>query len=382
MKIGLVIERLDPRRGGAEQWACEHAEQLLSRGYEVHVVAESIAGPAERLNVVPHVLGTSRSVVGRAEAAEKMLRGLGLDVIHDIGMGWYNHIFQSEDGSRMAQWEQKLHRLPAWVRPWKRAMIRTLPRYRDFRRLMARQFGDPGRIVVAISQMCARDYEHYHSVPPERIRLVYHGIDTARFSPDHRRRWRDATRRQLGIGNDEVVFLFVGHDYARKGLATAVRAVQRLAAEGLPVRLLVVGGRRHDRFSSLGGPLRRVVLRVGAADDPVPHYAAADAVVLPTFYDPFGLVVFEAAASSLPVVTTRMAGASELLHDGIDGCVVCDPADDRELAQRLRPLMDGRRRTEMGGAARQLALRHTVQRSCDEIVALYHEIAGRRRAAA
>ena len=382
MKIGLVIEHLDPRRGGAEQWTCEHAEQLLSRGYEVHIVTQSISAAAARLNIVPHVLGPSRSVLGRAEAAERKLRGLGLDVIHDFGMGWYNHIFQSPDGSRIAQWEQKLHRLPEWVRPWKRAMIRTLPRYRDFRRLMDRQFGEPGRIVLAISQMCAQDYQQYHNVPPERIRLVYHGIDTQRFSPAHRPQWRDVTRRQLGIRDDEVVFLFVGHDYARKGLATAVRAIERLAAENLPVRLLVVGGKRHDRFPHLHRTLRHAVLRVGAADDPVPQYAAADAVVLPTFYDPFGLVILEAAASSLPVVTTRMAGASELLDDGVNGCVIDDPADDRELADRMRPLLDAGCRARMGEAARKLALRHTVQRSCEEIIALYQEIAGRRRAAA
>ena len=64
-------------------------------------------------------------------------------MIHDIGMGWHSHVLQSEDGSRLAQWEQKLLLLPSWQRPWKRAMLRVLPRYRDFRRLMARQFGDP-----------------------------------------------------------------------------------------------------------------------------------------------------------------------------------------------------------------------------------------------
>ena len=149
MKIALVIDHLDPRRGGAEQWTFQHAERLLARGHEVHVVAQGINGPASRLDIVPHLLGPVRPVLQRAAAAAAMLERLPVDMIHDVGMGWHNHVLQSEDGSRLAQWEQKLLLLPSWQRPWKRAMLRVLPRYRDFRRLMARQFGDGARRRVA-----------------------------------------------------------------------------------------------------------------------------------------------------------------------------------------------------------------------------------------
>ncbi|MGA2621133.1 MAG: glycosyltransferase family 4 protein [Thermoguttaceae bacterium] len=382
MKIGLVIDCLDPRRGGAEQWTLQHAERLLARGHEVHVVAQDIAGRAAQLPIVAHRLGRFRSILARAEAAESKLRGLGLDVIHDIGLGWYSHLLQSEDGSRIAQWQQKLLLLPPWLRPAKRALLHTLPRYRHFRQLMARQFGDPARIVVAISKMCARDYQQYHHVDPARIRLIYHGTDTERFSPLHRDRWRGRVRTRLGIGPHEVLFLFVGHDYHRKGLATAVRAIARLAAEGCPVRLLVVGGKRRRGLPHLSPQQRAAVRFVGAADDPMPYYAAADAVVLPSFYDPFGLVVLEGAACALPVVTTRSTGASELLTDGLDGYVLPDPTDDRELAGRLRELLDPLLRGRMGQAARTLALKHGLDRNCDQIIDIYREIAGARRRAA
>ena len=136
-----------------------------------------MGGGAERLPIVAHCLGPIRSHLGRAEAAEAKLRTLDLDVIHDIGVGWHSHVLQSEDGSRIAMWERRLRLLPRWLRGIKRQMINVLPRYRDFRTLMARQFGDPERIVVAISQMCVRDFQEYHGVAAERIRLVYHGVD-------------------------------------------------------------------------------------------------------------------------------------------------------------------------------------------------------------
>jgi UDP-glucose:(heptosyl)LPS alpha-1,3-glucosyltransferase len=381
MKIALVIDRLDPRRGGAEQWTFQHAERLLARGHEVHVVAQGVNGPAARLNIVPHLLGPIRPVLRRAAAAEAVLQRLQVDMVHDIGLGWHSHVLQSEDGSRLAQWEQKLLLLPSWQRPWKRAMLRALPRYRGFRRLMARQFGDPQRIVIAVSQMCARDYQRYHDVPQERIRLVYHGTDNQRFSPAHRDRWREQIRDRLGVCEDEAMLLFVGHDYQRKGLSTAVRAARRLAAEGAPVRLVVVGGKVRRPRPALDSP-GGVVINVGAIDDPVPFYAAADVFVLPTFYDPCSLSVSEAAASGLPSVTTRFNGAAELLTEGVDGCVISDPADDAELAGALRPLLDRDVRQRMGDAARKLALKYTLDRNCDQIVSIYQQIAGRKLRAA
>ncbi|MGO9112572.1 MAG: glycosyltransferase family 4 protein [Thermoguttaceae bacterium] len=381
MKIALVIDHLDPRRGGAEQWTFQHAERLLARGHEVHVVAQGVNGPAAQLDIVPHLLGQIRSVLHRAAAAAAALQRLQLDTVHDIGLGWHSHVLQSEDGSRLAQWEQKLLLLPSWQRPWKRAMLRVLPRYRDFRRLMARQFGDPQRIVIAVSQMCARDYQRYHDVPAERIRLVYHGTDNQRFSPAHRDRWREEIRDRLGVCEDEVMLLFVGHDFQRKGLSTAIRAANRLAAEGAPVRLVVVGGKKRRPQPAVDSR-NGVVIHVGAIDDPVPYYAAADIFVLPTFYDPCSLSVSEAVASGLPSVTTRYNGAAELLTEGVDGSVISDPADDAELAGALRPLFDRELRQRMGEAARKLALKHTLDRNCDQILSIYQQIAGRKLRAA
>ena len=156
MKIGLVIDAFNPRLGGAQGWTCQYAARLLARGHEVHVVTQVVCGGGERLPVVAHCLGRIDSQIGRAVAAEQKLRTLDLDLIHDIGMGWHCHVMQSEDGSRLAMWEHRLKLLPPWLRPLKRQMIGTLPRYHAFRRLMARQYGDPERIIVAISKMCAR----------------------------------------------------------------------------------------------------------------------------------------------------------------------------------------------------------------------------------
>ncbi|HPP54131.1 MAG TPA: glycosyltransferase family 4 protein [Thermoguttaceae bacterium] len=383
MDIGLVIDYFDPHRGGAEHWTYQFAQCLTAGGHTVHVITQSAGHVPPDPGLHIHPLGRIASRLQRAEAAESKLRSLQLDLIHDIGMGWYCDVLQSEDGSRLAQWERKLRLLPSYIRPIKRLLIHWLPRYREFRRLMDRQFGEPRRTIVAVSRMCAADYHWYHRVSPHRIRLVYHGTDIHRFSPEHRPRWREPVRTEMGIAPQEVVYLFVGHDYLRKGLATAIRAVGRLVREGLPVRLLVVGGNGAGKYQRLarrwdaGG----AVLFVGRVEDPVPYYAAADVFVLPTFYDPCSLSVTEAAACGLPSITTRWNGASELLCDGEDGYVLQDPADDVALADRMARLIDPRVRERMGGAARLLALEYPLERNYDEIQGVYREIRSKRKAA-
>ena len=65
------------------------------------------------------------------------------------------------------------------LRTAKRAMLRLLPRYREYAELMARQLGDPDRGVVALSRMVARDYQRCYGIRAEQIRLIYNGVPYA-----------------------------------------------------------------------------------------------------------------------------------------------------------------------------------------------------------
>lgn len=380
MRIALVIEHFAPHRGGAEGCTFQLARQLQRQGHEIHVVAQDFSPAGLELPIVAHPIGRGRSRIRRASAAEAKLRSLDLDVIHDMGMGWYCHVFESHDGCRLAQREQKLLALPPWIRAAKRGLFKALPRYREFVELESRQLADPDRIVLALSQMVSRHYQQYHGVRPDQIRVIYNGVDTGSFSPVRLAEHRDAVRRELGVGQEEMLCLFVGHDFDRKGLATAIRAVGRLAAAREPVRLLVVGGKRRPHYLRLAERCRakQAIRFLGRVQDAIPYYAAGDVHVLPTFYDPCSLSVLEAAAGGLPSVTTRFNGASELLVDGTHGYVLADPRNDEEFAARLRELLDSSLRRRMGEAARELSLQHTLQHNCDQFIDLYHEIIERR----
>jgi UDP-glucose:(heptosyl)LPS alpha-1,3-glucosyltransferase len=95
--------------------------------------------------------------------------------------------------------------------------------------------------------------------------------------------------------------------------------------------------------------------------------------VHPSYYDSCSLVLLEAAACGLPVVASLENGAAELLTDGVEGFLIDDPADAPMLSERMRTLLDGSLRKEMGEAARTLALGHTLERNFQEILAVYRQ---------
>ncbi len=243
MKIALVTKSFDPRRGGAEAWTYQHAVNLLELGYEVHVVARDFPAETANLPVAIHRLQHISTPLGLAKAAEAKLRTLDVDLIHDMGLGWYCDVFQPHGGCWTAITRQKLLFTPPWLRSIKRHVDPWLPRYRQLKTLAHRQVSAENQILLALSQKVAEEYQHYHNVPPERIRVVYNGVDVERFSPQRRVEFRGPMRERLGIDNDAVLALAVAHNFQLKGVPTLLRAMEILAPKSLPLHVVVVGGK-------------------------------------------------------------------------------------------------------------------------------------------
>jgi len=382
VRIGLVIESFYPGRGGAEAWTYQHAINLLARGHDVHVIANNISAEAAGLPITLHRLEPIRAPLGRAEAAEAKLRTLKLDLIHDMGLGWYCDVFQPHGGCWTAVTQQKLLMTPRWLRPLKQRIDPLLPRYRQFQLLARRQAAVEDHVLLALSHKVAEEFQHYHRVPPDRIRVVYNGVDVERFSPQRRAEFRRSTRQCLGIAEDTVLALAVAHNFQLKGVPTLLRALEILAPKRLPLHAIVVGGKRIRSWQLRAKARRLPVTFVGAQPDTVPFYAAADMLVHPSFYDSCSLVLLEAAASGLPLLVSRENGAAELLTDGVEGLLLDNSADAERLAAQMESLLDASLRQRMGAAARRLASQHTLERNCEEILAIYRQSVQSRRMAA
>lgn len=358
-------------RGGLEHWTWQFAHDLLKRGHEVHVIAFDFHPETKRLGFVTHPLGEiPRSRLDRGEVIARHLSSLRLDLVHDMGAGWQADIIHPHGGSTVALWEQNLLRIPKWrqIRFWRER------RYRELAEVERRQHAASKALIVAVSPMVKGHFQNFHHLPPERIRVIANGVDVERFTPAHRPQLRERTRRELGLA-DEVLFLMLAHNLLLKNAEAFLRAAARLRTSGFPVRLVIAGGKKPEPFVRLAEQLgiAQAVNFLGPVDA-VPYYAAADALIHPTWYDPCSLVTLEASAAGLPVITTRYNGASELMSDGVEGFLIEDPADDARLAAKMHELLNPKLREKMGSAGRTMALQHTFAQQSTQFLELYDEV--------
>ena len=233
--------------------------------------------------------------------------------------------------------------------------------------------------LIAVSEGVKRELRDSLGIPEERIRVIYNGVDTRGFAPAAS---REEARRSLGDAApaceaDGAVLLFVGYEFRRKGLAQAIRALAGVER----AQLWVVGGddrATYAEHAAQAGVAERVHF-VGHQEDVSVWLQAADALVFPTSYEPFGLVILEALACGTPVITSRLAGAAELIDEGQQGYLLDDPSDSAELTAALRRLLATRERwPELGAAARALAETYDWDAIWQATAELYDELVGAR----
>jgi len=209
--------------------------------------------------------------------------------------------------------------------------------------------------------------------------VIPHGVDLSQFNPARTASLRQAARLGFGIDDRAFVALFVGD--LRKGADILIGAVSRVPH----VNVLLVS--RSDpsailsRATQLGCANR--VIATGLTHEIERAYAAADVFVLPTPYDAFGMVITEAMACGLPVVTTDRAGAAETIDNGLDGLILTDPRDAGALARTLETLADDDQgRLRIGHAAARKAATLTWDHVADQTMRVYEQVIGRTTAGA
>ncbi|WP_430647050.1 glycosyltransferase family 4 protein [Agromyces sp. GXS1127] len=230
--------------------------------------------------------------------------------------------------------------------------------------------GRTHRAVVALTgEEAGLLTEVYGRVRPP-VTVIPNGVDTERFSPGDRSE-RTAVRQELGIAGETTVAVFIGHEFERKGLHLAIDALRM--ARG--VVLLVVGGtpdmiRRAAGQARRGGVAGRVVF-AGERSDPVPMLRASDVLVLPSAYEANALVVLEALACGVPVVSTRVGFAPDLVADGENGFLA--ERTSESIGARLSELdaLDEAERDRWRARARSTGEQHSWR----EVAARYLELA-------
>jgi D-inositol-3-phosphate glycosyltransferase len=190
----------------------------------------------------------------------------------------------------------------------------------------------------------AKEKEHlirYHGTSPKRIGVVPCGVNLELFYPIDRR----VARQQLGF-TDEKLILFVGRIEPLKGIDCLLEALYYLQNGPRP-RLLIIGGDKYSygETQKLIGLSRQLQIEDSVTfigmipqDQMLYYYGAADACVVPSYYESFSLVALESLACGTPVVATDVGDLRSIIHDGETGYVVANN-DPIELADKVALLV-------------------------------------------
>ena len=335
LDVGVLIDRWEPARGGAERAVAALVEHLLARGDRVRVFADRAAADAPGEFVRVPARGWTRRTRARRLASElpRAAEAAGCRVTLGIRHLRRVDLYWPHDGAHLdslAARREAQSRAPEPRPRGRHALFAALER-----ELVE---GGRARRVVCVSELVREELLRRYPDAGERLVVIDNGVDLERFDPRRRVELGPALRARLGIARDARVVAFAGADGRRKGLRELLEALAVLREHDW---VLVAAGVARPRTwlreaQRLGLPEAR--LRLVPSLDAAALWAAADVCALPTWRDTCGLVVLEALASGVPVLTTRRAGAAERVDDALAGRVVGRP-EAAPLADALLELL-------------------------------------------
>lgn len=224
--------------------------------------------------------------------------------------------------------------------------------------------------VIAVSQTTKAELMSHLQIPERRVTVVYEGVDHELFRP--------VSERLI----DQPYILFVGSEQPRKNLPGLLQAFYRLKqVPGFEeLKLVKVGAAGDGQSIPFRAITRRAIQELGLAKDVIltgrvpeqdlpAYYSGAECLVLPSFYEGFGLPPIEAMACGCPVIVSDRGSLPEVAGPG---ALVIDPSDDAQLAEAILHLLtDNRARAELKERGLQHAASFTWQACAEGTIAAY-----------
>lgn len=395
MRLAITFQRVDPSKGGAETYVADLCRRLVAAGHEVSLFANEWAEgalPAEVRCVKVHANGFTRGqrIWSFAKNSETALKA----DVHDASIGfintWHQDILIPQGGVHQGSLEANAKRFaPGLPRSLYLASKRINPKWWGLYRKIEEKQYDPARRTrfVAVSRMVAGHLQRFHRVTPDRITVIPNAIDADRLSVPDPSASRAAIRSEHGLSDSDLTALFVAHNFKLKGLPPLLEAMaarSRRDPSARPLHLFVCGGGKIE-------PMRRIVERlglsqrvklVGFAKSVRDYFHASDFFVLPSYYDPCSLVVFEALACGLPVITTAQNGAGEVMSAGREGFVISCPVDSSAMIAAIDRMAHDEARREMARQAVALGRAQSFDRHVAGLIGLCEEVAAARQSPA
>jgi UDP-glucose:(heptosyl)LPS alpha-1,3-glucosyltransferase len=380
MRICLICTDFD-KRGGTSRYTVELAERLCKK-HEVHLITRKYEYKIPGLIVYeylpqqgPLVAQIFADAIYAANLLKKIEKNVDLDITHTAASNIVADITTANSCHK------------AGIKIWN-AFSReeySFPKYLFYK--IARELSPANRLllmqekdnyqkakkIISCSEGVKREIITNYNVPEENIVVISNGVDLEVFKPNLQK--RHEIRQKYGIDKNEIVLIFVGHEFKRKGLAHLINALPDVNA-----RLIVIGKDNPSKYILLAKDLGVIdkIIFAGSVSNAEDYYAASDIFVFPTMYEAFSLATLEAVASGLPILATKVNGTEELIIDGHNGFFI--ERDPRKIAEKINILIGDRKLLKnMSKNARKTAKGYSWDSIAERTMKVYKEVALNKR---
>ena len=319
MKIALIRNRYSPGSGGAEKVAERFVTHFIERGHEITVFSEKFTGvESDKLKwqKVPRGNGLSKTTAFHRQVQSilnKDNRHAEFDIVYTMCRTFPADIFRITE---------QLH--AEWLPIGYSSLAKLNPRHFSILKLEKKTINpDNVRHIIANSQLLKEQVIKSFNYPEERVSLVSNGINNSLYFPGKEGE-KEEIKKKLHL-SARFVCVFVAANFKIKGLYEAIYTIAGLSEETRKhVTLLVVGKGKPKPFLELAEKLNVTenLVFAGKQSNMRDYYIASDLLLYPSHYETFGNVILESCACGIPVLTTKMVGAAELIKDNKNGFLV------------------------------------------------------------
>lgn len=350
--------------GGVERIVLDLLPRLDPERFRSHIVLLRERGPladlAEKRGIPVHLapLRTRLSPSGLWWLS-RLFRSLKADIVH-------SHMYRSNTSATIAA---QLAGVPAIL-----AHVHNVETWESLRQLWMDQILSRGRSsIIVVSERVKQNVLKRLHLRPEKVHLLYNGIDITNFHPNPEN--REAGRRAEGIPADAVVAVCVARLVEQKNHLGLLQAFAAIADRYPTLMLWLIG--KGPMLSVLDAEVRRLGLaeRVRFAGQRTDIHALlplADFSVLASFREGLPIFIIESLATGLPMLVTDVGGNAEAVRNGVEGIVISAPGDTRALSDALARLAsDSEERTRMATRARERACEFSIDVMARRVESLY-----------
>ena len=374
LDIALICREVSLSGGGVERYASTLIKNLGDMGHHIDVFAGKWDNSLDRR------VTTHRVPIRKGLQSIKMLSFIRncrqllrperrrFDIVCSLTQFYPQDVFRLGG----AIWNVLMKRMqPA---RWRRTLKYLIADGYLLRLYIERKIFQEGnyRHVVAISGMVKRQLIRAYGIPDNDVTVIYNGVDLKRFNKTVKTKWRKKVRDKFRFRDDDIVLLFVGHDFRRKGLEYVIGALD-MVDKGVKLLVAGKGDQGHYQRTAIQAGVNDRVVFAGPVEEMEQMYAASDIFVFPTLYDAFGSVGLEAMACGLPVVATKFAGFSELIEDRSNG-ILLDKPDTESLALSINNLLKDDLRSYLSENGIKTAEKFSARKNAEEMAMVFYKV--------